>query len=188
MMATVQDWFRERPKNAPGIFNLFSFLLFSSLCVLAAAFLPGYWLLFGALIAMDGLGTLVPADFFVSADRAIFFLAFVVLAMLKNPSGIFILTIEILGVIAALDFSFLLRKVDGTSVDRDVLARRLKSYAYTVLPAFFVTYLFLYVYSQNIQFNASEAVVAFGLASVGALIVVYAIVRFLFSLERRAQR
>ena len=106
--------------------------------------------------------------------------------MLGNPSNIFILTIEILGLVAALDFSFLLRKVDGTSVDLSVLAKRLKSYAYTVLPAFFVTYLFLYVYSQNLQFSASEAVVVFGLASVGALIVVYAVVHFLLSMDGRS--
>jgi hypothetical protein len=179
------DWLKERPKNPPGKFKLFSFLSFFSLCVVAAAFSSGSYLwLFGALVLVDGLGTVMQTDSIVSADRAILFLAITILAITKNPSNVFLLTLEILGLIAALDFSFLLRKLDGTGVDVGVIANRLKSYTRTILPAFLLTYLFLYVYSLNLQFNAFEAVVALGLASVGVLITIYAIVRFLLAFDK----
>jgi hypothetical protein len=110
-----------------------------------------------------------------------FFLIVVITEIVKNPSNIFLLTLVIIGLIAVLDFSFVLRKVDGTSVDWGVFARRLRSYAYTVLPAFLLTYLLLFVYSQNLGFSLVDAAIVLGLASVGTLVIVYAVVRFIAS-------
>ncbi|MGA2877076.1 MAG: hypothetical protein ABSE82_16285 [Nitrososphaerales archaeon] len=184
MLETIQDWLHEGPRNPPGIFKLFSLLLFASLCITVALLQSSYWWLFGALIVVDVLGMLASADSIVSGNRAVFFLAVMVTVIVGNPSNIFVLTLEMLGLIASLDFSFLLRKVDGTGVDRSVFADRLRSYVYTILPAFLLTYLMLYLYSQNLEFNSFDAVIALGLASVGVLAIIYVVVHFLISFNR----
>lgn len=189
MMEEVQEWLRSRPRNPPGILSLLSTLLFSSLCLISAALLENsstyWWWLFGILIVIDLLGMLASVDSVVSADRALFFVVVAITVVVRNPSDVFLSALTILVLIAVLDFSFLLRNVDGTGVDMAVFTNRAKSYAYTVLPAFLLTYLLLFVYSQNIVFSLYEAAVVLGLASAGALIVVYAVVRFMLSFYRR---
>lgn len=185
MFETIQEWIYERPKNPPGMLSLLSLLLFSSLCLVSAAFLmSSYWWLFGLLVTVDVLGMLTSAEIVVSADRALFFVAVAITAIVMNPSNVFLTMIEILGLIAVLDFSFLLRKVDGTGVDRSVFAKRLKSYTYTVLPAFLLTYLLLILYSQNLTFSVIEAAIVLGLASAGTLIIVYTVVRYMLTLDK----
>jgi hypothetical protein len=144
----------------------------------------GYWPLFAFVFVLDALGTLSAIDLIVSFDRAFFFLVALLLTLLAFPLNIFSLSLEVLGLVAALDFSFLLRKVDGTDVDRSVLTNRLKSYAYTVVPAFLLTYLFLYFYSVTPQFTLLEAALALGLGSVGIFVSVYGVIRFFLSLRR----
>ena len=134
---------------------------------------------------MDALGTLAAIDFLVSADRAFFFLAALLLTLLTFPLNIISLSLEVLGLVAALDFSFLLRKVDGTGVGGSVLTNRLKSYAYTMIPAFLLTYLLLYFYATNLQFSPFEAALALGLGTVGIFASVYVVIHYLLSLERR---
>lgn len=189
-MEAIQGWLHERPVNPPGMFSLFSLLLFSSLCLISAAFLANsssyWWWLFGILVVMDVLGMLASAGSVVSADRALFFVVVVITAIVRNPSNVLLLTLEILGLIAMLDFSFLLRRVDGTGVDRSVFTGRLKSYAYTVFPSFLLTCLLLFVFSQNLQFSLYEAAIVLGLTSVGALIIVYVVVRFILSFYSRS--
>lgn len=189
MMEAVREWIGTRPGNPPGLLSLISFLLFTSMCLVSLAFLANsstYWVwLFGFLVVMDVLGTLGSAGSVVSADRALFFVIIAIITIAKNPSNVFLLTLEMLGLIALLDFTFLLRKVDGTGVDRSVFTNRVKSYAYTVLPAFLLTYIFLFVYSQNLVFSLLEAAIVLGMVSVGTLIVVYAVVRFMLSLYKR---
>jgi hypothetical protein len=189
-MRSFLNWVNERPENYPGTFRVFSFMIFSSICITAAAFLPdNYWWLFGVLIVIDGLGTLARTDSVVSIDRAVLFLTVVLLTMIRNPFNLFFLTLQILALFTTLDFSLLLSKVDGTKVDANVLTSRLKSYAYIVLPAFLLSYLLLYADSQNLEFGGFEAVIGFGLASIGVLIVIYVVAHFLFSIrqERNAR-
>lgn len=188
MMESLFDRLRERPRNAPGIYKLFSFLAFLSLNVTAAAVLSSssaFLWLFGVLVAMDGLGTLMLPDSVVSADRAFFFFTVTIVSIVENSSNIFLLTLIVLGLVAALDFTLLLRKLDGTRVHPTVLANRLRSYARTILPAFLLTYLFLYLYSLNPQLSTLEALVVFGLTMAGALITIYFVARYLHSFERK---
>jgi hypothetical protein len=188
-LESIHDWLFERPRNPPGISSLISFLIFSGLSLISAYFLATnnyWWWLFGILVATDVLGMLASIHTVVATDRAIFFLVVVITEIAENPSNIFLLTLIILGLIGMLDFSFFLMKVDGTSVDRGPIIRRLKSYSYTVLPAFLLTYLLLFVYSRGLGFGLVEASVVLGLASVGALFVVYIAVRFMLSIYRRA--
>ena len=183
-MESVGDWLFTRPKNPPGMLSLFSLFLFSSLCLVSASFLASnsyWWWLFGFLVAMDLIGMLASAGTVVAADRALLFLTVVIAEIVENPSNVFLLTLVILGLIVALDFSFFLRKIDGTNTDASVVVMRLKSYAYTVIPAFLLTYLLLFVYSQYLGFSLTEAVVVLGLTSVGTLIIVYAVSRFMLS-------
>lgn len=183
-MQSIQDWVRGRPVGTPGRFSVFSLGLFVFLCVGAVAEL-GRWPLFAFLLVLDVLGTLAAIDFIVSIDRTLFFLVTLLLTLFTFPLNIFLLSLEVLGLVASLDFSFLLRRVDGTGVDKSVLIGRLKSYAYTIIPAFLLTYLFLYLYSVNPQFTLLEATLALGLGSVGVFVSVYAMIRFLLSLDRR---
>ena len=184
-MKSVQNWIKGRPLSPPGRFNLFSFSLFSLLC-LGATLELGRWPLFAFLFVLDALGTLAAMDLIVSLDRAFFFLATFFLTLLTFTLDIFTLSLEILGLVAALDFSFLLRKVDGTGVDISVLTNRVKSYALTFFPAFLLTYLLLYFYSVNLQFTLLEASLALGLGAVGVFVSMYVVIRFLLSLNRRA--
>ncbi|MDG6921968.1 MAG: hypothetical protein JRN67_01590 [Nitrososphaerota archaeon] len=183
-MASIQDLIKGRPHRPPGRFNLFSFSLFSLLC-LGTTIELGRWPLFAVLFVLDALGTLAAIDLVISADRAFFFLVTLLLTLLTFPLNIFSLSLEVLSLVAALDFSFLLRKVDGTGVEVSVITNRLKSYAYTMFPAFLLTYLFLYFYSVNPQFTLLEAALALGLGTVGIFVSVYAIIRFLLSIDRR---
>jgi hypothetical protein len=186
LFETLVDWIRERPINPPGMYKLFSFLLFFFLSVLAAVTFPAIivWF-FVLLLIVDALGTLLVTDLIVSIDRAIFFLLLVVYAIVENPTNVFFLTVEILALFAALDFSFLLRKLDGTGVDSGIFIKRLGSYSRTILPAFLLTYLFLFVYSYNIQMTEYESLIVFGLAAAGALFAIYTVARYLFSLDNK---
>jgi hypothetical protein len=103
----------------------------------------------------------------------------------ENSANVFLLTVEILALFAALDFSFLLREVDGTGVDKGIFFKRLGSYSRTVLPAFLLTYLYLFVFSNNIQMTEYESLIVFGLAATGTLFAIYGVSRFLFSLDSK---
>ena len=184
-MTSIQNWIKGRPLSPPGRFNLFSFSIFSLLCLVATSEL-GRWPLFVFLFVLDALGTLAAIDLVVSVDRALFFLATLLLTLLAFPLDIFTLSLELLSLLAALDFSFLLRKVDGTGVDGFVFVNRLRSYAYTIVPAFLITYLFLYFYTINMQFTLVEAALALGLGTVGIFVAVYAVFRFILSLDGKA--
>ena len=162
--------------------------MFSLLSLISAHFLATssyWWYLFGVIVVIDLLGMLASVDTVIATDRAAFFLVIVVAEIAENPSNIFLLTLVILGLIGVLDSSFFLRKVDGSGVDRDPVVKRLKSYAYTLLPAFLLTYLMLFVYSQSLGFSLVDAAIVLGLTSAGTLIIVYLGVRFMLSFYRR---
>lgn len=152
------------------------------MCIVPVLVLSGAsrWV-FAALIVIDAFGTLTKNNTIVDIDRGLFFFAAVVVTIVSISFNLLVVTAELLGLFVALDFSFLLDRVDGTAVDRRILATRIKSYAYTALPAFLVTFLLLYLYPQNLQFSDLESAIALGLASVGVLIIVYSVVRYLVS-------
>lgn len=184
-MQTFQDWVKGRPLASPGRFNLFSFAIFSTLC-LAASIALGHWPVFAILFVIDGLGTLSTIDVIVASSRSLFFLMAILITALSFPLDLFVLSLEILGLLAFLDFSILLRKVDGTGVDISVLTKRLRSYTLTLLPAFLLTYLLLFFYSVNLQFDFFEATLFLALGAGGIFISVYAVSRYLLSLDRRS--
>ncbi len=178
---------RQDSRIRVGLFALFSLLLFCLLCAVVAVFLfAGYYWLFVALAILDGVGIFAKADLIVYLDRSVFFLTVMIISMLQSPLNIFSLTIEILILVAALDFSLFLKKLDCTRVHSSVVLYRLRSYAYTVLPAFLLTYA-LYLYSFNLplpKFSLSEIIIVFGLSSVGTLIIVYVLAQGLLSLGK----
>ena len=175
-----------RQEGRVGTFEILSLLLFALMSVAAFGFLAYAAWVFVALIIIDVLGTLTSISFIVSFDRALLFFAVVALFVQKSSFNIFFMTIVIMILFATLDFSFLLRQLDGTRVDASVMTARLKSYVFTVLPALLVTYaLVLYLYSINIQFSAVQAMVVLGLSSVGVLVVIYTIASYLLSFENR---
>lgn len=185
---TIATRLGQRRRTEAGIFKLLSFLLFSLLCIGTITFFPGLLWPLTALIVIDGLGTMLTrTDWIASADRAFFFFLVVVWTLLRSSANVFFLTLEILCIVATLDFSFLLRKLDGTNVDSAVLTGRLRSYAYTMLPAFLLTYVLLYLYSFNFQFTDAQAVIVLSLAAVGALVVIYTVSRYLFSFDKREE-
>lgn len=170
------------------MFSLVSLLFFSILSFFSPLFLGSLsylWYLFLTLVATDALGTLASNNTVVAADRALYFLGAVTTEIVEHPAGVFQSTIVILGLIAALDFSLLLRKLDATSVDLGILTVRLKSYALTILPAFLLTYVLLYAYSLNLGFSPADAAIVLGLTSVGVLVIIYWTVTFMLSLRGR---
>lgn len=175
-----------------GIFALYSFLLFCFLCVVAAVVLFDnyYWWLFVALAIVDGVAIFLGAGAMVSIDRAFFFLAVISLSVLRGPLNVFALATEILLLIAALDFSLFLGRLDGTRVDVSVMINRLRTYAYTVLPAFLLTYaLYSYLdYFSNLLTVISfpQVIVIFGISSGGVLIIVYLLAQRLLSIGKQS--
>jgi hypothetical protein len=100
-------------------------------------------------------------------------------------NDILFLFLETVLVIAALDFSFLLRKLRGTVVDRSVFRGRLESYAFTLVPAFLLSYSLVYVYSFASGVSAATPLVLLALTSTGAMLVIYSTIRFVSSRTSR---
>lgn len=185
MFESAFEWMKERQKNAPGIFKLLSFLLFLVLAVAAIETLSSVYLWFFVfLIILDAVGTLAPSESLVSLDRAIFFLSIAIISMLNGLGDIFFVVIVILGLFGAIDFSFLLWKMDGSVVEKKVIVNRLKSYSLTILPSTLLAFLFLSVPFGTIQLSIFDDVVALGLAAAGALVIFFLAARFLLSFER----
>jgi hypothetical protein len=168
-------------------FEAYSFLLFCALSLSAIALFSGFYLLFVIIVTVDGLATLTNSDSVVSADRSIFFLALLILSVVRGSYNLFFLFLEIILVIAALDISFLLRRLQGTVVDVSVIRGRLESYAYTLVPAFLLSYSLTYLYSFISGFSSPEPLVLLAVSSAAALFAIYAVSRYLSSpaIDRR---
>lgn len=186
MVRFLESLSKLKPQYRFGIFELSSFALYSLMCIGGIVLLSYVFWLFILLMVVDAIGTVFSNRIITSADRAFFFFAFVILSSFAGQFNIFLLVTEILILITGLDFSFLLASLGGTSADLSVLTSRVKSYAFTVIPAALLTYAMLvYGYTANFQFSAFQALVAFGLASVGAVIAVYAIASYVLSFDDR---
>jgi hypothetical protein len=159
----------------------YSFLLFCALAVSAIALFPDIYLLFVAIVAVDGIATLVDSDSIVSVDRAALFLVLVVLSVAVGPHDLLSLFLRMILAIAALDMSFLLRRLRGTVIDASVIERRLGSYAYTLVPAFLLSYLLTYLYSSLSGLSPPEPVALLAVSSTSALLIIYVVSRYLTS-------
>jgi hypothetical protein len=159
----------------------YSFLLFCALSLSAIALFPEVYLLFVAIVAVDGIATLVGSDSVVSVDRATLFLALVVLSVAEGPHDLLSLFLRMILAIAALDMSFLLRMLRGTVIDASVIRRRLGSYVYTLVPAFLLSYLLTYLYSSLSGLYSPEPVALLAVSSTSALLVIYVVSRYLTS-------
>ena len=101
------------PQLEPGVRHLPRGVLLPALLralALRCRSLP--WLLLGfpVILTIDGLATLANSDSTVDIDRSTFFLALLVLSVAQGPGNLFFLFLEVALVVAALDFSFLLRR------------------------------------------------------------------------------
>jgi hypothetical protein len=176
---------RERGQDAGGGRKLVvaseasSFLLFCVLSLAAVALFSGYYVIFVIIVAVDGLATLANSDSVVSVDRSTFFLALLVLSVAQGSHDLLFLFLEIVLVIAALDFSFLLRRLGGTVVDASVIMSRLESYAYTLVPAFLLSYSLTFLYSFISGISFPEPLVLLAVSSTAALFAIYAVSRYL---------
>jgi hypothetical protein len=162
-------------------FEVYSFVLFCALVLSAAALFSSYYLIFLVIVEVDGLATLANSDLIVSADRSTFLLLLLVLSVARSSYDLFFLFLEVVLVIAALDFSFLLRRVRGTVVDSSVLTGRLESYAYTAVPAFLLSYFLTFLYSFISGVSLPDPLALLAVSSTAALFGIYAVSRYLSS-------
>jgi hypothetical protein len=137
--------------------------------------------IFLVILEVDGLATLANSDLVVSVDRSTFFLALLILSVAQGSHDLFFLFLEVVLVITALDFSFLLRRIRGTIVDPSVLKSRLESYAYTVVPAFLLSYFLTLLYSFISGVSLPDPLALLAVSSTGALFAIYAVSRYLSS-------
>ncbi len=178
----------EGPRGLAISPEAFSFLLFGVLSLSAIAWFWGYYVLFLAILAIDGLATLANSDRTLEVDRSTFFLLLLILSVAQGPRDLLFLFLEVALVVAALDFSFLLRRVRGTVVDPAVLTNRLRSYAYTVLPAFLLSYALTFISSLVSGVALPDPLLLLAASATAALFVIYVVSRFLSSrvvLDRR---
>jgi len=160
----------DRPKA-------FSLGLFSLATVAASFVLPDFIWFFVLLFVFDSVSTYFDVDFVLIFDRLAYGLVLIVLtATVKSYTGAQLI-LESLLIIVLLDFSFLLRKIGESQYSRRIIELRLRSYAYTLLPAYFVSVLLLQAYFYA-SVTVPEAILVFGLSSAGVLAVVYFLVRY----------
>jgi hypothetical protein len=168
-----------------GLFEVCSFVVFCVLCAVAVAAFASYYLLFVSLIVLDGTATFFSSDAVISVDRSILFFGLIILTALSIPN-LLLLTFETLALFAILDMSFFLRRVADTRVETSVLKRRLQSYAYTIVPAFLLTYVLISLFSAlpTDIVPLSSALFVLSASSAGAFLTVWLVTRYLSSLAR----
>jgi hypothetical protein len=168
-----------------GLFEVCSFIVFCILCAVAMAAFASYYLLFVGLIVIDGSATFFSSDSVISVDRSILFFGLIILTALSTPD-LLLLAFETLALFAVLDMSFLLRRVADTRVETSVLTRRLQSYAYTIVPAFLLTYALISFFSALPAdiVPPSSALFVLSASSAGAFLTVWLVARYLSSLAR----
>jgi len=158
-----------------------SFLLFCALSLSASALFSADYPIFLVILTADGLATLANSDRTVDIDRSTFFMAIIVLSVAQGQSNVFFLFLEVTMVVAALDFSLLLRRLRGTVVDPSVLRHRLRSYAYTVIPAFLLSYSATFLSSFVSDVALPDPLLLLAASSTAALFVIYLVSRLLSS-------
>lgn len=167
-----------RSKSRFEWLDVCSFLLFLSMNLFAVALFTNIYWFFLLLILVDGLATLYGMNLVVSLERSAFAFLLVLLSATVLSFNVVYLVLEMLSLVALLDFSFLLRRLSDTKFESIILKRRLSSYVDTLLPSFFLSYAVLYLYSF-IPTSQSFADPIFAISSVGAIFVILVVVRSL---------
>jgi hypothetical protein len=182
----------EHPSTRAGGLStspeMISFVLFALLTLFAGALLPGFYVVFLVILEVDGLATLANSDALVSVDRSVYFLALLILSVGEPTVSLFSLFLEIVLVVAALDFSFLLRRLRNTTFDLSVITGRLESYGYTALPALLVSYSLTTLYSVASGGSVPDPLAFLALSSTTAIFAIYVVSRYLSSRELPGSR
>ncbi|MDA4122509.1 MAG: hypothetical protein OK456_04925 [Thaumarchaeota archaeon] len=176
--STPQRAFGRR--RLQGSSQAYSFLLFSALAFIAIAFFPRFYAYFVGAVAVDGIATIIGSDVIVRADRSVLSLALVILTVAEGSYNLFFLFLEVVILITVLDTSFLLRRLEGTTVDLSVLGARLRSHAYSLVPALLLSWSLTYLYSLGLG-PSTEPVVLLAASCPAALFVIYVVARYLSS-------
>lgn len=159
--------------------EVYSFLLFCGLTLAAILLFRAEYEVFLVIVVLDGLGTLVGVDALVSVDRSAFFFFALIFSVAVADYSLLYLFLEAALFIAALDFSFLLRTTRDTEVDPSVYRRRLASYAYTIMPAFVLSYSLAFAYSFLSGAATVDPLALVAVCSTLALYAIYAVSRYL---------
>ena len=85
----------EGPRGLAISPEAFSFLLFGVLSLSAIAWFSGYYVLFLAILAIDGLATLANSDRTLEVDRSTFFLLLLILSVAQGPRDLLFLFLEV---------------------------------------------------------------------------------------------
>ncbi|MGD0636862.1 MAG: hypothetical protein ABSA72_02335 [Nitrososphaerales archaeon] len=159
----------------------YSFLLFCALSLSAVAIFPDYYVLFLVILTIDGIATLANSDTTVEVARSAYFLALLIPSVAQGRPNLLLLFLEVALVLTALDFSFLLRRIRGTVVDPSVLRNRIRSYGYTVVPTFLLSYALTYFSSFISDFALPDPILLLAASATAALFVIYVVTRLLSS-------
>jgi hypothetical protein len=159
----------------------YSFLLFCALALSAVAIFPDYYVLFLVILTIDGIATLANSDTTVEVARSAYFLALLIPSVAQGRPNLLLLFLEVALVLTALDFSFLLRRIRGTVVDPSVLRNRIRSYGYTVVPTFLLSYALTYLSSFISDFALPDPILLLAASATAALFVIYVVTRLLSS-------
>ncbi|MHB1907387.1 MAG: hypothetical protein ACYCQJ_00795 [Nitrososphaerales archaeon] len=159
-----------------GKYELLSFGIFATLSVVALIFEKDFFEFYALLLITDGVATLLDSSLIVSVDRTLFLFMFIVLGSLSGDFGSLDLVVVTLTFLTLVDLSFLLRRIEDTKVVGDVFQKRLAAYCYTIIPAFLLTYIVVFLYLQ-ITISSSEAILVLGMSVVGGFIIVYLLAR-----------
>jgi len=148
---------------------------------------PQYkWLFFGLAI-LDGYLTYFRADGLISFERVAFGFFAILLTVGVAGFGILSLMVEIILVIALLDFSLLLRRVRHSDEHVRIVMIRLRSYLVSLVPALVFSFAMVYLYS--VVFSAPrEPILPLGLASAGIFVLVLVVARLMLSANSQASK
>jgi hypothetical protein len=163
-------------------FEVCSLVIVCSLCAVGMVAFAAFYLLFVALIVIDGTATFFAFNAVISVDRSILFIGLTILSTLSIPN-LLLLTVETLVLFAILDISFFLRRVADTRVETSVLKRRLQSYVYTMVPAFLLTYALISLFSilPIGIIPPSSALFVLSASSAGAFVTVWLAIHYVSS-------
>ena len=159
-----------------GKYELLSFGIFATLSIIAFIFEKEFIEFYALLLIADAAATLLDSSLIVSVDRTFFLFMFIVLGSLSGVYGSLDLVTVTLTFLTLVDFSLLLRRMEDTKVVGDIFQKRLAAYCYTIIPAFLLTYIVVFLYLQ-ITISSSAAILVLGMSVVGGFIIVYLLAR-----------
>ena len=159
--------------------ELYSFFLIAGAMVAAAlAFLPVFWI-FVLFVLIDGLAVRFRIGIASTVNRIAF--VFVLLLLSSASFGVLSMIGETLALLVILDISFLLRELRQCSREDlyNIVTSRVRSYAYTIVPAGVFSFGVLYLASTTFSSAVGQgyAISLLGISSVAAFLVVLFVIR-----------